>query len=89
VPSFITHSNIEAYCGNAEMYYFICIIMYKYTQFQIKIVDLNKIYHNLENLQNEIQDLCSSGMLCIVDLESVTNISGQPIGLIFKGQAVL
>ena len=25
--------------------------MYKYTQFQIKIVDFNKIYHKLENLQ--------------------------------------
>jgi len=35
---------------------------------------------------NAVWDLRSSGILCSVEWQSVTDVSGQPIGPIFKGQ---
>ena len=43
---------------------------------------------HMETKLHEYQGLRSSGMLCSVGLFLVTDISGPPIGPIFKGQAI-
>jgi len=47
-----------------------------------------KLYRTLYQYKIEFRDLRSSGILCNVDWLLVNDVSGQPVGPIFKGQAV-